>query len=112
MGGTPALGYPCLGWVVGVTPGQGWGTPHPDLNGKVPQPSPDGVYPRVCPPAGGTPRRDLNGQYPIRRGRYAFCVHAGLLSCYVVKICNIFLAGPGMGKTSSMAKFALDWDPG
>ena len=25
---------------------------------------------------------------------------------------NLFAAGPGMGKTCSMAKLALDWDPG
>ena len=67
MGGIPARSK----W---VNPGQGWGTPHPEVGyppgqGWVP-PTRDGISP---PPQ----------EYLIRDGWYASCVHAGGLSCFL-----------------------------
>ena len=105
VGGTPARGYPSVRPGHGGTPARGtppWvppvrpdrvypcqGVPHPGVTG-VPQFG----YPPIRPgqgayPTSGTPPFDLAGEggtpprveYLIRRGRYAFYVHAGGLSC-------------------------------
>ena len=75
----PGMGYPPdLGW--GTPPDLGWGTPHPtpDLGQGTP---PDLGW--------GTPRNlrgvsPLHSEHLLRGRRYASCVHAGGLSCYIL----------------------------
>ena len=99
-GGTPtqvqAGGYPI--------PGPGGGVPHPRSRGHPPgrgtpqQGAPPGVHPPCRGPAWGTPpgrgglpgvppppppQQEQHSVYLLRGGRYASCVQAGGLSCYV-----------------------------
>ena len=94
-GGTPQSK---TGWVTSPTPVQdwmgcplsrtGWGTPFPppQLDGVTPPPYPglSGIPPFPSRTGWGTSlsRTGWGTPPPIRGGRYAFCVHAGGLSCF------------------------------
>ena len=81
MGGYPMMGYSPSrdgvlpqsrsGWGEGVPPIQGWGTPLARSGRGFP------------PPNGVPPWIGQQMEYLIRRGRYASCVHAGGLSCFL-----------------------------
>ena len=79
VGGFPSQGVPWPG-PHGGYPSQGW----------VPPPSRDGIPPIQ---RWGTPAPLIGQQmeYLIRGGRYASCVHAGGLSCFIIYNSDIIL---------------------
>ena len=113
-GGYPGRGgYP--GQVPPPRPGQDGGVPWPGgypagggtRSGTPPQPGQDGGYPgrggtlvRYPPPArsgwggypagGGGTQVGQQKEYSLHGGRYASCVHAGGLSCFIVILHTTF----------------------
>ena len=103
LGGYPARGIPCWGYLgrVPPRPGPDRGVPWPGPDGGVPwQGTPParsrwGVPWQGTPPQQGTPpprswwRGTLVGQqkeYLLHGGRYASCIHAGGLSCLIFRL--------------------------
>ena len=78
----PQGGYPDPprgGFLTGYPPGG-----YPDPPGGVPDwVPPRGVPDQVLPPGGGT-QLGQHSEYLLHSGRYASCVHAGGLSCFIL----------------------------
>ena len=79
----PDRGVPQLG----VPPGQGWGTSQQGGTSlaRMGYPPPAGVPPPLPASTG------QHMEYLIRRGRYAFCVHAGGLCYYITSLNNTYV---------------------